>query len=77
MRLLYVPLSPEMLARLCQIAERERRAPREQAAYLLERALERLSPSGPARADEGTSGAEERHPVLSSIHGEASHEPGS
>ena len=57
MRLLYVPLSAELLARLCQIAERERREPREQAAYLLERALEPLQSSGPTRTDEGTSGA--------------------
>ena len=45
MRLLYVPLSADMLARLCHLAERERRAPREQAAYLLERALEPLCPA--------------------------------
>jgi len=50
MRLLYVPLSAEMLARLCHIAERERRAPREQAAYLLERALEPLCPPAPEYA---------------------------
>jgi hypothetical protein len=53
MRLLYVPLSADMLARLCHLAARERREPREQAAYLLEHLLEPLVSSGPSRTDEG------------------------
>ena len=52
MRLLYVPLRAEALERLCRLAERERRQPREQAAYLLELALEgQLEHTRPRRAE--------------------------
>ena len=59
MRLLYVPLSAETVARVGHIAERDRRAPREQAAYLLERALEPLCPPAPQQAG----AREDRDPV--------------
>ena len=52
MRLLYVPLKGEALERLCRLAEREHRQPREQAAYLLELALEgQLEHTRPGRAE--------------------------
>lgn len=47
MRLLYVPLTADALAKLRRLADEERREPREQAAYLLERALEQTRPPEP------------------------------
>lgn len=42
LRALAVPLRPEARARLHALASRERRSPRQQAAILLERALESI-----------------------------------
>jgi hypothetical protein len=46
-RLLYVPVQPDTLDRLREIARRERRRPQDQAALILERALDSLESTDP------------------------------
>ncbi len=51
MRALYVPLQSDVLDKLTQLAQQERRRPQDQAAVLLERALVARPPQEP-RASE-------------------------
>jgi hypothetical protein len=50
-RLLYVPLRPDELARLKEVAQEQRRRPQDQAAVLLAAALG-LSPTGTVRPEQ-------------------------
>ena len=50
MRLLYVPLRPDELARLKEIALEQRRRPQDQAAVLLAEALGLNRPTSPVAA---------------------------
>ncbi len=46
-RYLYVPITEEYFRRLVALAERERREVKQQAAYMLERALDKEMPELP------------------------------
>jgi hypothetical protein len=50
-RRLYIPLSKEELAKLCGLAERERRPPRDQAALIVAKYLEAHCPEADSHAD--------------------------
>jgi hypothetical protein len=56
-RLLYVPTEPETLERLRQLAARERRRPQDQAALILERALQEDTATRIAAAPQGPEAA--------------------
>lgn len=49
---MYISLRPSEATRLTELAERERRDPRDQAAYLVAQALERDRPDSVSRDDQ-------------------------